>query len=137
MLREIHSEEEFVRSLESGKTKTTHDYYRVSQELNKNLRRAGFELLLSLATVTATCCESALLSTDVEAAAARHVSRAKKTYAAVLRYAGRLSFSVRDVREFEWRTIRLERAIQKIEQRYLRNTSEDLNSPPTRARNDY
>ena len=88
------------------------------------LNRSMVSLLLSVTTLVATCCELALLSDDREVVA-RNIHRAKKSYATALRRAGRLSFSVEDVRAFESRTIRLESLISKLEQRHKVQSSGD------------
>jgi hypothetical protein len=82
-----------------------------------NSNRGVIDLLLSVTTLVTTCCELALHSTDPQVVE-HNLSEAKKSYASMLRYAGRLSFSVRDVQEFELRTIKLEGVIAKLERRY-------------------
>jgi hypothetical protein len=86
--------------------------------MNFDPNRTATEFVLALTSLAVTCCESAFLSTNSEVIE-RNIRNAKKVYAIVLRYAGRLSFSVQDVQGFEFRTIRLEKVISELEQRYF------------------
>lgn len=81
--------------------------------------KALLDFLLSLATLVTTSCESALHFTNL-AIVERNIRNGKKAYASMLRSVGRLSLTAQDVREFELRTIRLEKVISMLEQR--RNT---------------
>jgi len=106
-----------VKTLVPERSRTARLGYLATEELCSGLGRTAFELHLNLASLTATSCESALLSKD-PAVLGRNFRRAKKPYGAILRYASRLSFTIRDVPAFEWGTVRLENVISQIAQKH-------------------
>ena len=69
------------------------------------------------------CCESALSSSE-SGVAEINIRNAKRAYADALRVAGPLRFTVRDVRAFEFSSIRLEHVIAKLELRYIRERAQ-------------
>jgi hypothetical protein len=80
--------------------------------------KALLDFLLSLATLVTTSCEFALHTKDPDIVE-RNIRHGKKAYACMLRYVGRLSLTARDVREFESRTIGMEKVISMLEQRRI------------------
>jgi hypothetical protein len=80
----------------------------------KNQR--AFESQLHLIDLLIGCCESALRFTNLDTLE-DSFRNARKSYAAALRNTGHLALSVQDARDFEARTIRLEAAILRVEQR--------------------
>jgi len=74
----------------------------------------SFDRQLRLVVLLIRCCECALRFTDV--ATLRHsLGHARKSYAAALRNAGLLSLTVRNVYDFEVRTLELEGAIGRLD----------------------
>lgn len=83
-----------------------------------NSNATAIEMLMAKIGLVVEICEKALLSDDSEIIKAG-IQDAKKWYADALRSAGRLSFSVEDVEAFEFRTVRLEDLISKLERRFV------------------
>ncbi len=80
-------------------------------------RETNCERQRNLLTLLAVCCRHALQFRDLNSL--EHSIRcARKSYAAALRNAAHLSFSVYDVQEFERRTIAVESALVKLERQY-------------------
>jgi len=77
--------------------------------------RLVIDLLKNATTLVTTSCTGTADSTDLEVFE-RSIRHAKKSYACALRYAGRLSFSLQDVRDFELRSVELEKVIAQLEQ---------------------
>jgi lactam utilization protein B len=80
-------------------------------------RETNCERQRNLLTLLAVCCLHALRFRDLNSL--EHSIRcARKSYAAALRDAAHLSFSVYDVQEFERRTMAVESALLKLERQY-------------------
>ncbi len=77
-------------------------------------RETNCERQRNLLTLLAVCCRQALAFRSLSSL--EHSIRcARKSYAAALRNAAHLSFSVSDVRDFESRTVAVEKAISRME----------------------
>ena len=75
-------------------------------------------LMLQMRYVT-ECCEFSLAASD-SGTLNLNLKNAKRAYGAALLIAGHLSFATQDVRAFEFSSIRLEKVIAELEDRYLR-----------------
>jgi hypothetical protein len=101
--------------LDSGERNAEHSA-KTARPRRRDHNVIAIELLLNVTDAVIFTCESALLSTDAGTIEC-YMRSAKKSYAAALRYAGRLAFSVQDVQAFEFRTVRFEKVISKLEHR--------------------
>jgi len=80
-------------------------------------RETNCERQRNLLTLLAVCCRQALAFRNLSSL--EHSIRcARKSYAAALRNAAHLSFTVYDVQEFERRTIAIESALVKLDRQY-------------------
>jgi hypothetical protein len=78
----------------------------------RNLVSVGF--ILDFMDLAVANCRSASLSVRGRAVE-DNILRAKQAYRDALVLAGRLSFSAKDVAEFEWRSVQLERMIARLQ----------------------
>jgi hypothetical protein len=112
--------------LSGGKDKHDQVANKVSRSVDDN--RKGIELVLELMNLVTAACETALLSTNRETRKACIYS-AKKSYAAALLRAGRLSFEVKDVHAFELSSVGLESVISRLEGQYRDQEPEPRSDP--------
>jgi hypothetical protein len=84
--------------------------------------RNDVEMLLTIIELVISHCESAFLETRPEVTS-RILLNAKMSYGDALRYAGKISFTSQDVNAFQFKTVRLEEIISRLEQRHAAGNS--------------
>jgi len=72
------------------------------------------ELLFNLMDLAITYCKSATLSRQA-GLPAKALANAKKLYCDALRLSSKVSFNARQVAEFEWRSVRIESLIRRLQ----------------------
>lgn len=83
-----------------------------------SVRKKGIHLALARIDLAIKHCESALASANL-VKMHRDIRSAKKSYAVALQTAWQFALTEKDVQDLESRSVRLEKAISKLEARYM------------------